>query len=310
MMNKNSKISYPQTPAPLRNGSFLMSAAGILETPTLMNKPTSSVSEKSSPYSANFNNCQLPSAASTTAMQFLMFNQMQASCSGTPFRQNIHGRTNLGNTATGLNFSIPSNTHSTTTTVSTNIVENFQLSNNQNSYKRKQEDSLQRKPLKRVAFEPLPLKSNTNRNPQRVLSAICPAKQPNKPTDGSGKPDPKKFRIITGSLEYITKLTKSDTEGSPLVEVFANILSIKSGTYECEKILLLRNKSGPVMLGVFYEIDFRMIAVGVGDLVRCVGRLTGGSRLQILKITPANAEDERMAQRLQTVCGFTATIKR
>ncbi|XP_058834275.1 uncharacterized protein LOC131691699 [Topomyia yanbarensis] len=308
-MKKNAIMNCPRTPAPMRNASFLMSAAAILETPTLLKKPASSTSVKPTPSCASSSTVQPPSAASTAAMQFLMFNQMQATGSGSPFQQSMLNRTNMGSNTSGFNFTIPSVPDSTTT-VTTRIIENLQFSSNENSYKRKLDGSAQNKPLKRVAFEPLPLKPNITRRQQRTLPAIGPAKQSAKPPNESGKPDPKKLCVITGSVEHVTKLTKYTVEVSPLVEVYANVLNIKTGGYECEKILLLRNKTGPVMQGVFYEIDFRMTVLSVGDLVRCVGRLTNGSRLQILKITPATAEEERMAQRLQTVCGFTAAVKR
>nr|XP_029733647.1 uncharacterized protein LOC109425756 isoform X2 [Aedes albopictus] len=319
MMNR-SFMGCPRTPAPVRNASFLMSAAAVLETPTLLRKP--------SPTNANSSGCngkensmscgtpaavlQPPSAASTAAMQFLMFNQQRS----------MVEKAGMPSSSSGFNFAIPSIPDSTTT-VTTRIIENLQISSSDTSLKRKHEEgqvSILKHPKrneKRVQFEPLPLRPRNERNGNKWTSKAVPAitagpskQQPPSP-DHPTKPDAKKLRVLTGTIEHIMKLTKSNAEASPLVEVFANVLSIKAGSYECEKMLLLRNRTGgPVMQGVFYEIDFRMPAVSVGDLVRCVGRLSGGSRLQILKLTLASPEEERMGHRLQTVSGFVVAVKR
>lgn len=79
-------MGCPRTPAPVRNASFLMSAAAVLETPTLLRKP-SPTNANSSGYNGKENSMscgtpaavlQPPSAASTAAMQFLMFNQQRS----------------------------------------------------------------------------------------------------------------------------------------------------------------------------------------------------------------------------------------
>lgn len=321
-MNRNSMVNCPRTPAPVRNSSFLTSAAAVLETPTLLRKPASSSTNGNGNVASSTHTIQPPSAASTAAMQFLMFNQMQSAAftnssnGGTPFHHSLVNKHSMVNSTSGFNFAIP-NIPDSTTTVTTRIVENLQISNNDASFKRKNENGCggsAKFPANRVHFEPLPLnpRSQTNGNSwssKPALPALTTG--PSKKTSpGSNKPDGKMLRILTGSVEHIMKLFKTNPVGSPLVEVFANVLAIKAGVYVCEKIILLRNRTGPVMQGVFYEIDFDMPAVKVGDLVRCVGKLTGGSRLQILKMTLATPEDERMGQRLQTVSGFVVAVKR
>ncbi|EAT42926.1 AAEL005554-PA [Aedes aegypti] len=306
-MNR-SFLGCPRTPAPVRNASFLMSAAAVLETPTLLRNPSpSSTGGKENASSCGTTALQPPSAASTAAMQFLMFNQ----------QRNIVGKSGMPTSTSGFNFAIPSIPDSTTT-VTTRIIENLHISSSDTSLKRKQEDSqssILKKPAKRVQFEPLPLRPRNQMNGNKWSSKAIPAitagssKNPSTPNPPK-KLEANKLRVLTGSVEHILKLTKSNSDGFPLVEVFANVLSVKAGAYECEKILLLRNRTGPIMQGVFYEIDFRMPAVSVGDFVRCVGRLTGGSRLQILKLTLASPEEERMSQRLQTVSGFVVAVKR
>ncbi|XP_062564906.1 uncharacterized protein LOC134227431 isoform X2 [Armigeres subalbatus] len=311
----------------MRNASFLMSAAAVLETPTLLKKPASDATdfgkENAVSCSASASVLQPPSAASAAAMQFLMFNQQMqqstAAFSGgrSLFQRSMVEKSGMQSNSPGFNFAVPSIPDSTTTVATTHIIENLQVSSSNTSLKRRSEDNHRaavKIPPKRVQFEPLPLKprnqGNGNKWNSKAVAAIKAPPPKTSPSKDTTKPDAKKLRILTGSVEHIMKLTKCNPEGSPLVEVFANVLSVKIGAYECEKILLLRNRTGPVMQGVFYEIDFRMPAVNVGDFVRCVGRLTGGSRLQILKITLASAEEERMSHRLQTVSGFAVAVRR
>ncbi|XP_053683068.1 uncharacterized protein LOC128733482 [Sabethes cyaneus] len=314
MINRYATANCPRTPAPLRNASFLMSAAAILETPTLLKKssPVSSSSGIGVATSGGHHELNPPSAASSAAMQFLMLNhQFQvAANNGSPFH--------AGNGANNARFSFPSPyvAPDGATTVASSV-QNMQISSNtEGNLKRKMDDSNAKKAVKRVAFEPVPFKQNSNNTnwPKRTVPAITSGpsfKQPTKAPNEAAKKDPKQLRLITGSIEHILKMTKVAADGrSALLELYANVLSIKEGAYECEKVLLLRNRSGPVMQGVFYEIDFRMTAIVTGDLVRCVGRLSGGSRLQILKITPATPEDEQLGGRLQTVSSFAAAVKR
>ncbi|XP_055619597.1 uncharacterized protein LOC129764499 isoform X2 [Toxorhynchites rutilus septentrionalis] len=320
MMYKNSLMKCPRTPAPMRNSSFLMSAAAILETPTLLKKtPTISANTNNR---SNVSHLQTPSAAPKAAMQLLMFNQMQTSAaiSGSgesPFSHTSFEKFNFSS-SDGFNFATSNVPRAYTNhpTIAARHPPNF---SNENLNKRKLEERFSQagRQAKRVSFDMFPLKPNKSLNANRRLSRVSQAirsssSMTTKHTQSElTKSVPKRLRILTGTVENVLKLTKTAPEGSsPLVEVFAMVLNIKSGTYECEKVLLLRNKTGPIMQGVFYEIDFRMELISVGDLVRCVGRLTGGSRLQILKIAQATPEEERMAQRLQTVSGFVLAIKR
>ncbi|XP_055538318.1 uncharacterized protein LOC129725912 [Wyeomyia smithii] len=318
MMNRNnSKTSCPRTPAPLRNTSFLMSAAAILETPTLLKKSSTVSSSSEISVTTSGHEFNPPSAASSAAMQFLMLNQQfqVATNNATPYRP--RGELQQSNFAANSSyFNMPSPfVPPSSTTMEPNSVRTMQtISNAEGSFKRKSTEAHTNKPAKRVAFEPLPLNPNSKQWQNRNLPAITygsSSKQAVKAPNEAAKKDPKQLRLITGSIEYIIKMTKLLPDyGSALLEIYANVLSIKEGTYQSEKVLLLRNRTGPVMQGVFYEIDFRMTAIATGDLVRCVGRLNGGSRLQILKITPASVEDEQMGARLQTVSGFAATVKR
>uniref|UniRef100_A0A8W7Q177 Uncharacterized protein n=1 Tax=Anopheles coluzzii TaxID=1518534 RepID=A0A8W7Q177_ANOCL len=124
---------------------------------------------------------------------------------------------------------------------------------------------------------------------------------------------PASLRILSGTIEHLQKAIREQGRQVPLLlETVANVISIKPGTKVKEKIILLRHRNqGPVMQGVFYEIDHDLPPLAPGDLVRCVGRLQPvGSRLQILKINRTTEAYGRAIMRLQTVSAFTAKVRR
>lgn len=283
--------SCPKTPAFVTN--FRRMPMAILETPALIQRPPSG------PNSNTIKTAVVgpsPAKPSPSGSGFWMFTEAQKAS------PDVAGPSR--GTVSGFQASLPEST-------------SFFASKKENIPRPAAE--ARPPPAKRVCFELLPVQQQQQfRNPVKwapkpapvqPLRQTKPAQEPPKPQ--YSKPDPKKLRIITGSVEHILRLSRSSPEDPPLVELYANILSVKKGAHECERMLLLRNKSGgPVIQAVFFEIDFRMPVAGVGDLVRCVGRLTGGSRLQILKITAASEEEERMSNRLQVVSGFAAGGRR
>uniref|UniRef100_A0A1Q3F8E9 Uncharacterized protein n=1 Tax=Culex tarsalis TaxID=7177 RepID=A0A1Q3F8E9_CULTA len=278
----NAATSCPKTPAFVN--SFRRMPMSILETPALIKRPPGNIKTA----------VVGPSPSTAAARPFWMFSD------GGPKASPVPGAA-VGRTVSAYNSPLPDSTSFVGSSRKENVVRNVE----------------ERPAPKRVCFEPLPLKPqwNTVKWVPKAVSAQ-PSRQgkPEPPKQQQqqqqSKPDPKKFRIITGSVEHILKLSRSAPEEAPLVELYANILSMKRGASGTERILLLRNQAGPVIQGVFFEIDFRMPEVAAGDFVRCVGRLTGGSRLQILKLTPASEEDELMGLRLQKVSGFVADLRR
>uniref|UniRef100_A0A182W2E9 Uncharacterized protein n=1 Tax=Anopheles minimus TaxID=112268 RepID=A0A182W2E9_9DIPT len=120
------------------------------------------------------------------------------------------------------------------------------------------------------------------------------------------------LRIISGTIEHLQKTIREQGKLPLLLETVANVVSIKPGTRMKEKVILLRHQNqGPVIQGVFYEIDMDLPSVAPGDLVRCIGRLQSvGSRLQILKIGRTTEQYARAILRLQTVSAFTTKLRR
>ncbi|XP_038110851.1 uncharacterized protein LOC6037226 isoform X2 [Culex quinquefasciatus] len=279
MMGRNAAggpiTSCPKTPALVNN--FRRMPMSILETPALIKRPPGDQIKTA---------VVGPSPAATRP--FWMFSEGPKAKPGVQFGS-VRG------TTSGWNISAADSSSFVGGERKENVARN-----------------VEERPAKRVCFEPLPLQPQQSKPKwvPKVVPAQTVGQSKGEAPKQKSKPDPKKLRIITGSVEHILKLSRSAPEEAPLVELFANILSIRKGAHDCERVLLLRNKSGPVLQGVFFEIDFRMPVVGAGDCVRCVGRLTGGSRLQILKITPASDEDELMGLRLQKVSGFAAECKR
>ncbi|XP_052889299.1 uncharacterized protein LOC128297660 [Anopheles moucheti] len=119
------------------------------------------------------------------------------------------------------------------------------------------------------------------------------------------------LHIVSGTIEHLQKTIREQSKLPLLLETVANVISIKPGTRKKEKVILLRHRNqGPVMQGIFYEIDMDLAPLAPGDLVRCVGRLqTIGSRLQILKIGRTTEQYNRAILRLQTVSAFATKLR-
>lgn len=45
-------------------------------------------------------------------------------------------------------------------------------------------------------------------------------------------------------------------------------MKISDGKWKCEKIILLRQASGPVLQGVYYEIDYKLDSFEIGNNFR------------------------------------------
>uniref|UniRef100_A0A182M8X7 Uncharacterized protein n=1 Tax=Anopheles culicifacies TaxID=139723 RepID=A0A182M8X7_9DIPT len=120
------------------------------------------------------------------------------------------------------------------------------------------------------------------------------------------------LRIISGTIEYLQKTIREQGKLPLLLETVANVVSIKPGTRMKEKVILLRHQQqGPVIQGIYYEIDVDLPPIMPGDLVRCIGRLQSvGSRLQILKIGRTTEQYARAILRLQTVSAFATKLRR
>ncbi|XP_059622660.1 uncharacterized protein LOC132265890 [Phlebotomus argentipes] len=114
------------------------------------------------------------------------------------------------------------------------------------------------------------------------------------------------MQIITGSIAQITAISKQMQEQNFTYEFYAKVVCIKDGKYACEKLILLRNESGPFLQAIFYAVDHKLPAnVQEGQIVRCVGRFNHKSRFVIFKISPTNAQFVDVTSRLHALCHFT-----
>ncbi|GAB0086073.1 hypothetical protein DMENIID0001_000620 [Sergentomyia squamirostris] len=116
-------------------------------------------------------------------------------------------------------------------------------------------------------------------------------------------------KIISGNISQILLIhrDRKEKEEDFLYEFYAKILSIRQGVHSCEKVVNLRNDTGPVLPGVFYEID-RKLDIRAGQLVRCVGHFVPNNpqnRFRLLKITQTDSAFVEFTGRLQAICNFT-----
>lgn len=170
-------------------------------------------------------------------------------------------------------------------------------------------------------FKPLPLQSNSPASTAlKITLANVPVhKEPPKPAG---------MKIVTGTIDRIIRTFKQNPDLDALFEVFgkyaegyplffvshlhflftfyfagANVLSIRN-TGSIEKLLIVRNNTGPVMQAVYYEIDYGLPDIVVGNSLRIIGRMVGINRMQVMKISKLTASQTKLATRLETISSF------
>ncbi|KAJ6632675.1 hypothetical protein Bhyg_15750 [Pseudolycoriella hygida] len=105
--------------------------------------------------------------------------------------------------------------------------------------------------------------SNDNSVEKNVQTKSANGQDETKKNLKAKNPTPSKLvdqRCLTGDVAQVLKLNKSFPNVNAFYEVYAKVLKADS-TKERKKTLLLRNNFGPVLQGVFYEIDFKMVDV-------------------------------------------------
>ncbi|XP_035898757.1 uncharacterized protein LOC118506130 [Anopheles stephensi] len=329
--------SCPQTPAPPKNGPRFPMSAAILETPSIM---SSFREPEQSNRSANVPPKQF--VMSFPANVAFRSNGSVAFAESTQFhQQGPSSRQNL-NTSQLLNGSFLDCSFNSNLSTSSSMKRKISLANATNSKKYASSStgmaatglkSFHRSGVSASLNDSFHLPSGTGTlHEKRKLPAehgggaskfskhasanipkantSCATSNPD--VSASVQESKASLRIISGTIEHLQKTIREQGRLPLLLETVANVVSIKPGTRMKEKIILLRNRNqGPVMQGVFYEIDLDLPPLAVGDLVRCVGRLQPvGSRLQILKIGRTTEQYDRAILRLQTVSAFTTKVRR
>ncbi|XP_023015718.2 uncharacterized protein isoform X1 [Leptinotarsa decemlineata] len=112
-----------------------------------------------------------------------------------------------------------------------------------------------------------------------------------------------KIFVFTGSVEKVMKWNKIFRNHFCFFEVIASIVSIQEGSVKTQKVMLLRDKKGPVLQVVYYRsthLDLRDFYIG--QMIRCIGRMSGQNVLNAESIRCASPEEVDNLQRLCLVC--------
>ncbi|XP_050079606.1 uncharacterized protein LOC126567427 [Anopheles maculipalpis] len=325
--------SCPQTPAPPKNGPRFPMSAAILETPSIMsslrepeekNRPPNMVEP---PPPKQFVMSYPSNVSFRSPNDSMAFADHQGSSS----RQNINTTQSLNSSFLDCSFSssisTPSSSMKRKVPLANSTISNTNSSRKSVSFSSKMSvtsglksfhrsgvpaslnDSLHLHTSGTTAHEKqkLPTERGGVTKYIKLTSANIPSDVPASVQDSKTS-----LRIVSGTIEHLQKTIREQGRLPLLLETVANVVSIKPGTRMKEKVILLRHRNqGPVMQGVYYEIDLDLPHLVAGDLVRCVGRLQSvGSRLQILKIARTTEQYNRAILRLQTVSAFTTKVRR
>ncbi|XP_037036182.1 uncharacterized protein LOC119074265 [Bradysia coprophila] len=107
-------------------------------------------------------------------------------------------------------------------------------------------------------------------------------------------------RCLTGDVGQVLEFKKNHPDA--FYEVFAKIFKVT--TKEHQRILLLRNDSGPILQAIFSEIDVKMDDLKPGDSVRAVGKFKNHSFLNIFKIRNVSDDNASYVRRLSSIGSF------
>ncbi|KAG5893820.1 hypothetical protein JTB14_018324 [Gonioctena quinquepunctata] len=118
-----------------------------------------------------------------------------------------------------------------------------------------------------------------------------------------GSTEREKIFIFTGTVEKVIKWNKIFCNHFCYFEVIASVVSIQEGSVRTQKVMLLRDKKGPVLQVVYYlttHLDLQDFYIG--QMLRCVGKMNGQNVLNAVSIKGASQEEVDNLQRLCLIC--------
>ncbi|XP_049857558.1 spermatogenesis-associated protein 22 isoform X2 [Schistocerca gregaria] len=106
------------------------------------------------------------------------------------------------------------------------------------------------------------------------------------------------LRVLSGTVDKIVKWEKILSFANLLFEVFGSLVSVQPGMKYPQKVLMLREPTGPILQCIFYEIDRRLPSLQTGDYIRCVGWFIGKTKMQIVSVREVTPAERSSIQRL------------
>ncbi|EFA08620.1 uncharacterized protein LOC103313912 [Tribolium castaneum] len=138
-------------------------------------------------------------------------------------------------------------------------------------------------------------------------SAVSESTQ-NVPLDenpGRSTPAPEQTYFFTGTVERVLAWNRIFKHPC-YFEVIAYVLSLQEGELNCHKTILLKDKKGPILQATYYSnynIDESVIRVG--QMLRCVGYMTGVNTLTAVSIRSATSDEVAALKRFCYIGDFT-----
>ncbi|KAJ8959080.1 hypothetical protein NQ318_022337 [Aromia moschata] len=118
-----------------------------------------------------------------------------------------------------------------------------------------------------------------------------------------GSSESERMFIFTGTVERIIKWNKIFQNHFCYFEVIASVISIQEGTIKSQKIMLLRDRKGPILQMIYYGTTHLNIEdFHVGQILRCMGKMSAPNVLNAISIRSASQEEVDILQRLCLVC--------
>ncbi|KAL3273408.1 hypothetical protein HHI36_014854 [Cryptolaemus montrouzieri] len=179
------------------------------------------------------------------------------------------------------------------------------------------------------SFGTIPVKKSTNDSKEQFKfknsKNFLKDSQPNNPvneeisiikedTSKSSKLDNKieilqsKSLFCTGCIERILRWNRSLKDRFCLYETIAPVVSLQEGSVAQQKIMLLRDKKGPILqVQYFRNTHIDIDDFHIGMYLRCVGRMIGYNILLADSIRTARDDEMSTLSRLSYVCDYSVT---
>ncbi|XP_045476844.1 GATA zinc finger domain-containing protein 15-like [Harmonia axyridis] len=133
-------------------------------------------------------------------------------------------------------------------------------------------------------------------------------KSMNNNEDNKSKNYQVKTIFCTGTIERILRWNRILEDVFCMYETIAPIVSLQEGRIKNQKIMLLRDKKGPILQVHYYNsthIDIDDFCIG--QYLRCVGRMIGFNILSAESIRQAKESEMSTLARLSYVCDYSIT---
>ncbi|CAG9863040.1 unnamed protein product [Phyllotreta striolata] len=117
----------------------------------------------------------------------------------------------------------------------------------------------------------------------------------------SGRPEEKLF-LLTGTVERAIHWHKLLPNALFYIEIIASVVTLQEGKIKTQKIMLLRDRVGPILQVVYYQLTHLAIEnFHLGKMVRCVGRMAGSNIFNAVCIRDATDEEIEALSRLTLI---------